>query len=108
MTTELFGKCPFATAQQLLSGKWALLIMHYLSLGTMRFGELMRAMPEMAQATLSKQLRTMEDSGLIVRTVYEQIPPKVEYSLSGIGREFLPVLSELEKWGTSYISQMGL
>jgi len=106
MKQEKFGVCPFVTAQQVLSGKWALLVLHYLSLGTLRFGELQRAMPEMTQATLSKQLRSMEESGLVVRTAYNQIPPRVEYSLSEMGRAFLPVLDALECWGGRYIDYL--
>jgi len=106
MKQKKFGVCPFVTAQQVLSGKWALLILYYLSLGTLRFGQLQRAMPEMTQATLSKQLKSMEESGLIIRTAYNQIPPKVEYSLSEIGRAFLPVLDALEGWGSRYIEYL--
>lgn len=106
MKQEKFGVCPFVTAQQVLSGKWALLVLHYLSQNTLRFGELQRAMPEMTQATLSKQLKSMEESGLVVRTAYNQIPPKVEYSLSEMGRAFLPVLDALECWGGRYIDYL--
>lgn len=106
MKQEKFGVCPFVTAQQVLSGKWALLVLHYLSEGTLRFGALQRAMPEMTQATLSKQLKAMEQNGLVVRTAYNEIPPRVEYSLSGMGRAFLPVLDALEQWGDRYIGYL--
>jgi len=108
MGQDLFGVCPFATAQRVLSGKWALLVLHYLSQRTMRFGELQRTLPDMTQATLSKQLKEMEHSGLIVRRAYSQIPPKVEYSLSDIGRRFMPVLDALEDWGNQYIDFIGV
>jgi len=104
MEKDLFGLCPFVTAQKILTGKWTLLIMHHLNLKTMRFNELQRALPNLTQATLTKQLRTMEDNGLIIRTVYNQIPPKVEYSLSDLGRQFKPVLESLETWGSQYIN----
>ncbi|MEL7568267.1 MAG: helix-turn-helix domain-containing protein [Dehalobacterium sp.] len=104
MEKDLFGLCPFVTAQKILTGKWTLLIMHHLNLKTMRFNELQRALPNLTQATLTKQLRTMEENGLIIRTVYNQIPPKVEYSLSNLGREFKPVLESLETWGYQYIN----
>jgi DNA-binding HxlR family transcriptional regulator len=100
---DLFGICPFATAQKLLAGKWTLLIFHNLSLRTMRFNELQRELPDLTQATLTKQLRILEESGLITRTVYNQIPPKVEYSLTELGRQFEPVLKSLEDWGNKYI-----
>lgn len=98
-----FGVCPFVTAQQLLSGKWALLVLHDLSNGAMRFGALQRALPRITQATLSRQLREMERCGLITRTVYQQIPPRVEYALTDVGQAFVPVLDELGKWGRLYI-----
>ncbi len=69
----------------------------------MRFNELERHLPTMTHATLSKQLKRLEADGLIVRTVYPQIPPKVEYSLSPIGCEFVPVLDEIRIWGEKYL-----
>ena len=97
---ELFGKCPFATSQKILSGKWAL------SEGTLRFNEIQRRLPEITQSTLTKQLRMLEEYGMIVRTVYPQIPPKVEYSLSAMGQDFTTVLESLRAWGDKYIEQM--
>lgn len=104
MEKDLFGICPFVTAQKILTGKWTLLIMHHLNIRTMRFNELQRELPDLTQATLTKQLRTMEANGLINRTVYNQIPPKVEYSLSELGKQFNPVLRSLEVWGNQYIA----
>jgi DNA-binding HxlR family transcriptional regulator len=103
---DLFGICPFVTAQKLLTGKWTLLIMHHLSVKTLRFNELQRELPDLTQATLTKQLRYLEENGLIIRKVYNQIPPKVEYSLSELGRQFEPVLNSLEIWGNKYIDFM--
>jgi DNA-binding HxlR family transcriptional regulator len=100
---ELFGKCPYATSQKILSGKWALIILHHLSESKLRFGELHKQLPELTQATLTKQLRTLEENGMIIRTVYAQVPPKVEYELSGIGVEFKEVLDSLKIWGDKYI-----
>lgn len=104
MEKDLFGICPYVTAQKILTGKWTLLIMHHLSSRTMRFNELLRELPDLTQATLTKQLRTMEQNGLLERRVYAQIPPKVEYSLSELGRQFRPVLDSLEVWGEQYIN----
>jgi DNA-binding HxlR family transcriptional regulator len=82
-------------------------IMHLLSDGPVRFNELQRKMPEeMTHTTLSRQLKTLEDEGLIVRTEYRQIPPKVEYRLSEIGEKFKIVLSSLEIWGNEYIEYL--
>ena len=103
---ERFGLCPYATAQQLISGKWAVLIMHYLEDGPIRFNELLRRMPKMTHATLSVQLKTLEEYGLIKRVQYESIPPKVEYSLTEIGKRFTPVIEAMEVWGNEYIRYM--
>lgn len=104
---NLFGKCPYVTAQKLLSGKWSLYIMHLLSDGPVRFNELKRRMPEeMTHTTLSRQLKTLEKEGLILRKEYAQIPPKVEYSLSEIGMKFKKVLEALGEWGEEYIEYM--
>ena len=106
MEQDLYGICPYVTAQKLLTGKWTLLIMYKLSLKNMRFNELQRALPSLTQATLTKQLRMMCDNGLITRTVYDQIPPKVEYSLSELGKRFQPVLDALQEWGNEYINYL--
>lgn len=106
MSEDLFGRCPYVTAQKVLQGKWSILIMHYLSDGPVRFNQLLRKMPEMTHATLSKQLKQMEQSGLVVRKEYLQVPPKVEYSLSEIGQQFMPVLDSLQQWGEKYIAYL--
>lgn len=81
MKNELFGICPFVTAQKLLQGKWAILILHALNEGTKRFNELERDI-QITHATLSSQLKYMEKEGLVHRTVYPEVPPRVEYSLT--------------------------
>ena len=106
MEQDLFGVCPFATAQRLIQGKWAILILHHLSGGPLRFNELQRRMPKMTHATLSAQLKQLEAEGLILRTEYPQIPPKVEYTLSEMGEKFSPVLDSLQTWGTEYIGYL--
>lgn len=103
---ERFGKCPFATAQSLISGKWSILILHYLENGSTRFNDLLRLMPKMTHATLSVQLKSLVESGLVERKQYESIPPKVEYSLTEIGQKFHPVLEALHTWGADYIAYM--
>lgn len=101
---ELFGLCPYVTAQKVLTGKWSMYILYLLSEGPIRFNELQRKMPEeMTHTTLSRQLKTLAKEGLIIRKEYQQIPPKVEYSLSEIGIKFKKVLSVLEVWGDEYI-----
>lgn len=103
---ERFGKCPYATAQNLISGKWAVLILHYLENGPIRFNELQRLMPKMTHATLSVQLKSLVAYGLVERKQYDTIPPKVEYSLTEIGREFHPVIEAMKGWGEAYIDYM--
>lgn len=102
MTNELFGVCPFVTAQKLLQGKWAILILHALNEGTKRFNELERDI-QITHATLSSQLKYMEKEGLVHRTVYPEVPPRVEYSLTAMGRRFAPVLDSIQIWGEEYI-----
>lgn len=97
-----YTDCPFAKVQKIVSGKWNMLIIYLLSNKTIRFGELHRKLPQMTQATLSKQLKLLEEHGIIYRNVYNQIPPKVEYSLTEIGEKFLPVLDALEIWSKEY------
>lgn len=103
---ERFGKCPYATAQSLISGKWAVLILLYLEEGPIRFNELLRKMPKMTHATLSVQLKSLEENGLVRRVQYEDIPPRVEYSLTDIGQKFHPVIAAMEVWGKEYIARM--
>lgn len=105
-TQNLYGICPYVTSQKLIAGKWAILVLYNLTGGALRFGELHRRMPELTQATLTKQLRALEEGGLIHRTVYAEVPPRVEYALSPIGKEFLPVLTAYEAFGTKYIAYL--
>ena len=102
MKNELFGICPFVTAQKLLQGKWAILILHALNEGTKRFNELERDI-QITHATLSSQLKYMEKEGLVHRTVYPEVPPRVEYSLTAMGRRFAPVRDSIQVWGEEYI-----
>lgn len=106
MAQDLYGLCPFATAQKLIQGKWAILIMHNVSKEPIRFNELLRKMPKMTHATLSNQLKQLEEEGLIERKEYAQIPPKVEYSLTDIGKKFNPVLESIQQFGIDYIDFM--
>ena len=104
---QLFGKCPYVTSQKVLTGKWSMYIMYLLQDGPVRFNELQRRMPEdMTHTTLSRQLKSLEEDGLIVRKVYSEIPPKVEYELSEIGQKFDKVLAEMEVWGNEYIEPL--
>ena len=99
---ERFGKCPFATVQSLISGKWAILILHYLEDGPVRFNELQRFMPKMTHATLSVQLKNLVENGLVERKQYESVPIKVEYSVAKLGCEFI-IVKSLDKYEQRYL-----
>ncbi|MCK0472474.1 helix-turn-helix domain-containing protein [Halalkalibacter sp. APA_J-10(15)] len=101
-TNEILEKCGFTSAQKILSGKWSMLIILFLSEKTMRFNEIQRLFPDITHATLTKQLRILEEYGIVVRNVYPQIPPKVEYSLSDIGKKIKPILDSIMVWGEEY------
>jgi DNA-binding HxlR family transcriptional regulator len=106
MKKQLFGVCPYVTSQRVLTGKWSMVILYHLNDGPVRFNELQRMLPDMTHATLSRQLKSLEEDGIIVRKEYAQIPPKVEYSLSPIGEKFKPVLESLKLWGNEYIEYL--
>lgn len=96
--------CPFMTTQKVLTGKWAIVVLYHLSTGMKRFNELQRLLPEITQASLTKQLRYLEEVGLVDRKVYAQVPPRVEYRLTPIGEKFNRVLDEIEIWGQIYLT----
>ena len=105
-TPRDFGVCPFVTAQWLLQGKWSIVILHHLSSGKLRFGELEHRMPELTHSTLSSQLKRLEMEGLVHREVFPEVPPRVEYSLTEVGEDFVPVLAIIERWGEGYIEHL--
>lgn len=85
--------------QSLISGKWKILIIWYIAVYEIqRFGELLRRLDGITQSTLTKQLRELENDGLIFRKVYPQVPPKVEYSLTPLGKSFIPILNSMKNW----------
>jgi DNA-binding HxlR family transcriptional regulator len=92
-----------ATLQKILGGKWKIEILYYISLQTIRFGELQRQIGDITQSTLTKQLRELETDGFISRYIYQEIPPKVEYSLTDLGKSFIPVLECMKQWGETYL-----
>ena len=105
--SDLFGICPFVTTQKLLSGKWKLIILYFLSGGTHRFNELSKKMPGVTQSTLTGQLRALEETGMVERRVYPEVPPKVEYMLTDLGKEFKTVLGAVNVFGNRYIQEKG-
>lgn len=107
MTEKTLPACPVETTLTLISDKWKVLILRDLMPGTKRFGELKKSIGGVSQKVLTAQLRQMEDSGLLVRTVYPEVPPRVEYSLTALGRSLKPVLDVMERWGADYKAQNG-
>jgi len=101
------ANCPVETTISLLGSKWKLLILRELFKGTRRFGELSRGVPGISQKMLTQQLRQMEDDNLVSRKVYAEVPPRVEYSLTEIGKSLKPILDAMHTWGTKYTMRHG-
>jgi DNA-binding HxlR family transcriptional regulator len=97
--------CPIKVVSNLMSGKWKILILWYLSQETRRCGEIQRLLPNASKGVLAKQLNELIDDKLIIKTVYDQSSPKVEYSLSEAGQSFTKVLEVLRIWGDDYINK---
>lgn len=94
--------CPVETTLTLISDKWKVLILRDLMPGTKRFGELRKSVGDVSQKVLAAQLRDMEKSGLVHREVYAEVPPRVEYSLTPLGRSLKPILDSMWAWGEGY------
>ena len=97
--------CPVETTLTLISDKWKVLILRDLMPGTKRFGELKKSVGNVSQKVLTAQLREMEQSGLLIRTVYPEVPPRVEYTLTELGRSLKPILNAMWNWGEEYQAQ---
>jgi DNA-binding HxlR family transcriptional regulator len=94
--------CAVEATLDLIDGKWKGVILFHLQGGTQRFGELCKRMPSITQRMLTKQLRALEDDNLVIRKVYAEVPPRVEYRLSEIGESLRPVIDTLRAWGESH------
>lgn len=107
LTKEELPECPVATTVQLIGNKWKLLILRNLIYtGTQRFTDFIKTIPGISKKVLTDNLRALEDDGLIEREVFAEVPPRVEYSLSSLGRTLKPVLDALSQWGTDYKSTL--
>jgi DNA-binding HxlR family transcriptional regulator len=95
--------CAVEAAISLIDGKWKSVILHHLLAGTARFNEIRRLVPGLTPRMLTNQLRDLEIDGLVTRTVYAQVPPKVEYSVSELGRSLEPIIHALRVWGTDHM-----
>ena len=99
--------CQVETTLMLIGDKWKVLILRYLMEGTKRFGELKKSIGTVSQKVLTAQLRDMEAKGLLTRTVYAEVPPRVEYTLTETGRSLKPILDSMVVWGTDYQRRNG-
>ncbi len=101
-TKDELPEFPVATTVSLIGSKWKLLIMRNLLVRPWRFNELKNSLDGISQKVLTDSLRSMEEDGIITRTVYPEVPPRVEYALSELGESMRPIIKSMEKWGTDY------
>ncbi|MDR1579051.1 MAG: helix-turn-helix transcriptional regulator [Synergistaceae bacterium] len=94
--------CPVATTVDIIGSKWKLLILRDVLTGPKRFGELRKSLEGISQKVLTDSLRMMEQDGILTRTVYPEVPPRVEYSLSELGETMRPIIAAMEDWGNGY------
>ncbi len=102
LSKEELPACPVATTVQLIGSKWKLLIMRNLLARPWRFNELKKSLEGISQKVLTDSLRSLEEDGIVIRTVYPEVPPRVEYSLSELGESMRPILKAMEEWGLAY------
>ncbi|HEV2908167.1 MAG TPA: helix-turn-helix domain-containing protein [Candidatus Eremiobacteraceae bacterium] len=100
MTYETKLACPIQRTMAMIADKWKVIVLFHLGQRTMRFGELQRALEGITPKVLTRQLRDLEGDGLVSRRVHAEIPPRVEYSLTDLGRDLLPILDQLHDWAT--------
>ena len=106
LTKEELPACPVATTVQLIGSKWKLLILRDLLARPWRFNELKKDLNGISQKVLTDSLRSLEEDGIVTRTVYPEVPPRVEYALSGLGESMRPIISAMEQWGLGYQEQV--
>src|SRR5277367_925633 len=102
LNRKFLTECNLTYAVQLMGGRWKLLILMRLEPGTKRFGELKKIIPHITERMLTLQLREMEEDGLVTRRVFAEVPPRVQYDLTAIGRELIPICDALHNWGTRH------
>ena len=106
LTRDEMPACPVATTVQLIGSKWKLLILRNLRMRPWRFNELRKDLEGISQKVLTDSLRAMESDGIVTRTVYPEVPPRVEYSLTPLGESMSPILDAMEQWGIAYKKQL--
>ena len=104
---EELPACPVATTVQLIGSKWKLLIIRNLLVRPWRFNKLRKDLAGISQKVLTDSLRSMEQDGIVIRRVYPEVPPRVEYSLSELGESMRPIIQAMEQWGTDYKARIG-
>ncbi|MDE6432781.1 MAG: helix-turn-helix transcriptional regulator [Lachnospiraceae bacterium] len=102
LSKEELPACPVATTVQLIGSKWKLLILRNLLGRPWRFNELKKSLEGISQKVLTDSLRALEEDGIVIRTVYPEVPPHVEYSLTELGESMRPILKAMEEWGLAY------
>ena len=105
MEEKKLPACPVETTLTLIGDKWKVLILRDLMTGTKRFGELKKSVGNVSQKVLTAQLKDMEESGLVNRKAYAEVPPRVEYSLTALGKSLKPILDSMQAWGEGYKRQ---
>lgn len=100
---EIYALCPVEATLDMIGGKWKGVILFRLGEGTKRFGELRKLLPKVSQRTLTQALRELEADGLVARKVYAEVPPRVEYRLTPLGRTLKPLLVRLKDWGARHV-----
>ncbi len=106
LTKEELPECPVATTVQLMGSKWKLLILRNLLQRPWRFNELKKSLEGISQKVLTDSLRSMEADGIITRTVYPEVPPRVEYALNDLGQSMRSIIMAMEEWGINYKRQL--
>ncbi len=99
---ENLPECPVATTVQIIGSKWKLLILRDLLTGTKRYNEFRKSLPDISQKVLAETLKSMVDDGIVIRTAYPEVPPRVEYHLSETGESMRDVIETMERWGKDY------
>ena len=103
---DILPECPVATTVLMIGSKWKLLIMRNLLARPWRFNELQKSIDGISQKALTEALRSMEADGIVSRTVYPEVPPRVEYALTELGESMRPIIKSMETWGMAYKEQM--
>jgi DNA-binding HxlR family transcriptional regulator len=96
------GNCPVVYCLNKIGNRWKLLVIHYIKLGENRYSTLQKVIPDISRQTLTNQLRELEADGILERTIFPQIPPRVEYKLTDLGLSLLPILKEMSQWGLKH------